>query len=157
MIYFPRQCRGDVLRFYHILSSLTIRERGTTEEINKTLYPYRGMIGFKQYNPKKPAKYGLLFRSLCDSSIQYIFFIAICWKTSRSCGQILYQRNRQLHQVSCRKCDTRGQTKLHSWSKYLTRQIFYIPFNRRLVSGERYHNYCYTPKGQNRPSSVNEK
>ena len=37
--------------------------------VDETLYPYRGAIGFKQYNPKKPAKYGLLYCSLCDSSV----------------------------------------------------------------------------------------
>ena len=42
--------------------------------IGKTLYPYRGHIGFKQYNPSKPAKYGLLYRSLCDSSISYTYY-----------------------------------------------------------------------------------
>ena len=36
--------------------------------VNETLYPYRGHIGFKQYNPQKPAKYGLLYRSPCDST-----------------------------------------------------------------------------------------
>ena len=39
--------------------------------IDETLYPYRRHIGFKQYNPNKPAKYGLLYRSFCDSSIPY--------------------------------------------------------------------------------------
>ena len=42
--------------------------------IGETLYPYRGRIGTKQYNPSKPAKYGLLYRSLCDSSIPYTYF-----------------------------------------------------------------------------------
>ena len=28
--------------------------------IDETLYPYRGRIGMNQYNPSKPAKYGLL-------------------------------------------------------------------------------------------------
>ena len=37
--------------------------------IVETLYPYCGHIGFKQYSPNKPAKYSLLYRSLCDSSI----------------------------------------------------------------------------------------
>ena len=32
--------------------------------IDETLHPYRGHTGFKQYNPNKPAKYGLLYRSL---------------------------------------------------------------------------------------------
>ena len=42
--------------------------------IDETLYPYRGHINFKQYNPSKPAKYGMLYRSLCDSSVQYTYF-----------------------------------------------------------------------------------
>ena len=42
--------------------------------VDKTLYPYRGSIGFKQYNLSKPAKYGLLYRSLCDSSVSYIYY-----------------------------------------------------------------------------------
>ena len=41
--------------------------------LDETLYPYRGHIGFKQYNPQKPAKYGLLYRSLCDSTVTYTY------------------------------------------------------------------------------------
>ena len=41
--------------------------------VDETLYPYRGHIGFKQYNPQKPAKYGLLYRSLCDSTVTYTY------------------------------------------------------------------------------------
>ena len=42
--------------------------------VDETLYPYHGSIGFKQYNPSKPAKYGLLYRSLCDSSVSYTYY-----------------------------------------------------------------------------------
>ena len=42
--------------------------------IDETLYPYRGAIGFKQYKPNKRAKYGLLYHSLCNSSISYTYF-----------------------------------------------------------------------------------
>ena len=42
--------------------------------VDETLYPYSGHIGFKQYNPHKPAKYGLLYRSLCDSTVTYTYF-----------------------------------------------------------------------------------
>ena len=42
--------------------------------VDETLYPYCGSIGFKQYNPSKPAKYGLLYRSLCDSSVSYTYY-----------------------------------------------------------------------------------
>ena len=41
--------------------------------IDETLYPYRGTIGFEQNNPSKPAKYGLLYRSLCDSVATYTY------------------------------------------------------------------------------------
>ena len=43
-------------------------------DIDETLYPYRGHIGFKQYNPNKPSKYGLLYRSLCDGSLPYTYY-----------------------------------------------------------------------------------
>ena len=42
--------------------------------IDETLYPYRGHIGFKQYNPNKPAKYSSLYRRFCDSSIPYTYY-----------------------------------------------------------------------------------
>ena len=41
--------------------------------IDETLYPFRGRIGMKQYNPSKPAKYGLLYRSLCDAVVPYTY------------------------------------------------------------------------------------
>ena len=55
-------------------SFLKLRKPSVHLAIDETLYPYRGRIGFKQYNPSKPAKYGLLFRSLCDSALQYMYF-----------------------------------------------------------------------------------
>ena len=39
--------------------------------IDETLYPYRGHISFKQYNPSKHTTYGLLFHSLWDASVPY--------------------------------------------------------------------------------------
>ena len=42
--------------------------------VDESLYPYRGAIAFKQYNPNKPAKYGLLFKSLCDSTTTYTYY-----------------------------------------------------------------------------------
>ena len=34
----------------------------------------RGHIGFKQYNPNKLTKYGLLYHSLCDASVSYTYY-----------------------------------------------------------------------------------
>ena len=42
--------------------------------IDETLYPYRGKIQIRQYNPNKPAKYGLLYRSLSDAKLPYTYF-----------------------------------------------------------------------------------
>ena len=39
--------------------------------VDEVLYPYRGAIGFKQHNPNKPAKYGLLFWGLSDLATTY--------------------------------------------------------------------------------------
>ena len=37
------------------------------------LYPFRGKISVKQYNPNKPAKYGLLYRSISDARLPYTY------------------------------------------------------------------------------------
>ena len=42
--------------------------------IDETLYPYRGNVKFRQYNPSKPARYGLLYRSISDSHVPYTYF-----------------------------------------------------------------------------------
>ena len=39
---------------------LKLRRPSHSCDIDETLYPYRGAIGFRQYNPSKPAKFGLL-------------------------------------------------------------------------------------------------
>ena len=39
-----------------------------------TLHAHRGMVKLKPQNPKKPAKYGLLYRSISDSVVPYTFF-----------------------------------------------------------------------------------
>ena len=52
---------------------LKLRRPSHSCAIDETLYPYRGAIGFKQYNPSKPAKFGLLWCALCDSIRQYTY------------------------------------------------------------------------------------
>ena len=41
--------------------------------VDETLYPMRHQISFRQYNPKKPHKYGLLFKSLNDARFPYTY------------------------------------------------------------------------------------
>ena len=42
--------------------------------IDQTLYPYRGSIGIKQYNPGKPANYELLYCRLCRAVVPYTYY-----------------------------------------------------------------------------------
>ena len=41
--------------------------------LDETLYPTRNQISFKQYNPDKPAKYGLLFKSINSARFAYTY------------------------------------------------------------------------------------
>ena len=41
--------------------------------LDETLYPMRTQISFKQYNPDKPAKYGILFKSLNSARHPYTY------------------------------------------------------------------------------------
>ena len=43
--------------------------------IDETLYAMRHQIGFRQYNPNKPAKYGLLYKSLNDARFLFTYQI----------------------------------------------------------------------------------
>ena len=43
--------------------------------IDETLYAMRHQIGFRQYNPNKPAKYGLLYKSLNDARFPFTYQI----------------------------------------------------------------------------------
>ena len=43
--------------------------------IDETLFAMRHQIGFRQYNPNKPAKYGLLYKSLNDARFPFTYQI----------------------------------------------------------------------------------
>ena len=42
--------------------------------IDEILYPRRSSIGITQYNPRKPASYRLLYRSLRDAVVTYTYY-----------------------------------------------------------------------------------
>ena len=46
--------------------------------IDETLYPMRNQIALRQYNKQKPAKYGLLVRSLNDSRFPFTYKAIPC-------------------------------------------------------------------------------
>ena len=45
--------------------------------IDETLYPVRTRVSFKQYNPSKPAQYGLLFKSVNAVRYPYTFVTTV--------------------------------------------------------------------------------
>ena len=49
--------------------------------LDETLYPMKTSIGFKQFNPSKPAKYGLLFKSI--NAVRY----SCTFSTTPYCGK----------------------------------------------------------------------
>ena len=50
--------------------------------IDEKLYPMRHQIGFRQYNPKKTAKYDIQFKSLNDARFPFTYqFQTILWQT----------------------------------------------------------------------------
>ena len=48
--------------------------------IDETLYALHHQIGFTQYNPGKPAKYGLLYQSLNDAQFPFTYQVMYCRK-----------------------------------------------------------------------------
>ena len=52
----------------------TMRTPSQYLTIDETLYPYRGQIGIKVYNPSKPVRYDLLIISICDAELPNTYF-----------------------------------------------------------------------------------
>ena len=58
--------------------------------LDETCYPMKTYIGFNQFNPSKPVKYGLLFKSINSARYSYFCFPAILWKAENSEGSEYY-------------------------------------------------------------------
>ena len=57
--------------------------------VDETLYPVRQQIAFRQYNPSKPHRYGLLLKSLKDARFPYIYK-AVHYAVKLKAGDGLY-------------------------------------------------------------------
>ena len=68
--------RTGLLRFVNFFEKFNNRCMQTIGDylsLDETLYPTRTQISFKQFNPSKPAKYGLLFKSVNAARYPYTF------------------------------------------------------------------------------------
>ena len=64
--------------------------------IDETLYPMRHQIAFRQYNPNKPHKYGLLLKSLNDSRVPYTYkAVPYCGKPDNGDGPFYIESTEQ--------------------------------------------------------------
>ena len=53
--------------------------------LDETFYPMRVQISFKQFNLSKPAKYGLLFKSINAALYPlHIYYGSLLWKAERT-------------------------------------------------------------------------
>ena len=67
--------------FCHYCSSQIIPSEYLS--LDETLYPLRNQIGFRQFHPNKPAKYGMLFKLVNAVNCSYKFIAALyCGKPS---------------------------------------------------------------------------
>jgi hypothetical protein len=60
--------------------------------LDETLHPMRNQISFKQYNPNKPVKYGLLFKAINAARYPYTFIASpYCGKSTEDGGKYYVQ------------------------------------------------------------------
>jgi hypothetical protein len=65
--------------------------------LDETLYPMRNQICFKQYNPKKPAKYGLLFKAINAARYPYTYIASpYCGKPQEDGGKYYIQGTEEI-------------------------------------------------------------
>lgn len=67
---------------------------GESLTIDEQLYPFRGRCPFRQYLPKKPARYGLKYWSVCDSKTAYLIDTEL-YLGSESNSQINVESNQE--------------------------------------------------------------
>ena len=62
----PHDRFAAIRKFFELFNKNCLKHVIPSEylAIDETFYPMRNQISIKQYNPNKPAKYGLLFKSL---------------------------------------------------------------------------------------------
>lgn len=59
--------------------------------LDEALYPMRTQISFKQYNPNKPAKYGMLFKSINAACYPHTFVSEPCCGKPKDPGEFYTQ------------------------------------------------------------------
>ncbi|KAL3972591.1 conserved oligomeric Golgi complex subunit 5 [Sarotherodon galilaeus] len=85
------QCRGDKLAAFrkvwdmwtHRLEMMFCPDRDIC--VDEQLVPFKGRCGFRQYMPKKPAKYGLKIWAVCDVKTSYAWRLQLY--TGKAAGE----------------------------------------------------------------------
>ena len=63
----------SVLMTFHTCNSEKVMHPDVYLSLDETLYPTRVGVAFRQYNKEKPAKYGMLFRSINSAEVPYTY------------------------------------------------------------------------------------
>ena len=81
-------------------------------KIDETLYLMRHQIAFRQYNPNKPHKYGVLFKSLNEARFPYTFK-SVPYAARPTSGDGPYYINSTIDHVKYLVSQTKRQVNLH--------------------------------------------
>ena len=103
--------------------------------LDETLYPMRTQIGFKQYNPNKPAKYGLLFKSVNAARYPYNFIATpYCGKPVEEGGNFYVQGTENVVKYLIDRLQTHGSLA----GRNISFDRLYISFSLSLWLYERH-------------------
>ena len=73
---------------------------GPSVTVDEQLYPYRGRCKYRQYMPKKPAKYGLKFWLCCDSETFYVYNLQMYTGKDDATDQTVSLGERVVHHLT---------------------------------------------------------
>ena len=85
--------------------------------LDETLYPMRNQAAFRQYNPDKPAKYGVLFKSLNDAQHSYTYqSLVYAGKPKKQPAPFYVSGTQNVHLGAC---NVPGEEHVTSWKEHI--------------------------------------
>ena len=103
------------------------------ESLDETLYPMRHQIVFRQYNPKQPYHYGILFKSLNDTRYPYTYK-SVPYASKPKSGQRPYYIKSTIDYVKYVVTKTEEQQYLYGRNISTNRLYTSVELSKRLLT-----------------------
>lgn len=120
--------------------------------VDEQLVPFKGRCGFRQYMPKKPAKYGLKVWALCDVKMSYAWKVQVY--TGKAAGKQA-EVNQGMRVVLEMTDGLQGPifafTKMHTLVSYVPRHKTNI-----LLLGTKHQTSSITDDAKRKPKMITE-